>query len=69
MVDYKQLKEGDFVVHRSNTKVTMVVYSVHSELSKETIDQDKFATIHCRWLSSLNEPQEKSYRAFELNAG
>ena len=63
MESIKDLKRGDLVAHRSKLEVTMVVYAMFggSGLEKPTD-----ATIHCRWLSSLNEPQDQSFRLFEL---
>lgn len=55
------LKEGSLVAHRSKAEVTMVVYSIHKSIGVE-----RETAIHCRWLSSLNEPQERQYRLYEL---
>lgn len=60
METFENLKEGSLVAHRSKTEVTMVVVSIH----KSTIERQ--STIHCKWLSSLNEPQVYSFSLFEL---
>ncbi len=57
------LKQGDLVAHRSNTKVTMVIVSIppaHSATHERNLG------ISCTWLSTLHEPQIYRYNLFEL---